>query len=123
MAADDRTINHVLPVVGQSEVDQRSVPHTLLGLTPEPDIDRVPLAIALMHVAPGTADPQHLEHTVQEPPVVMRWTGFAAALGRQQHPDDSPFLARHVASTQHRLQKAALNQRLRRLGFHYAVTA
>ena len=83
MAADDRTIDHVLSVVGQPEIDQRGehrVPHALFGPAPETDIDRVPLSVALMHITPGTADAQHVEHAVQEATVVVRWARFAAAL-------------------------------------------
>lgn len=126
MAANDRTVDHVLPIVGQPEIDQRGehrVPHTLLGPTSEADIDRVPLPVALVHVAPGTADAQNVEHPVQVATVVVRGPRFAPALRGQQHPDDGPFLVRYIPSTQRRLQKAVLNQRLRRLGIHYVNRA
>jgi hypothetical protein len=115
MAADDRAVDHVLPVPGQPEPNQRRehcVPHTLFSPTPETDIDRVPLPIALMHVAPGAADAQHMQHPVQKPPVVVGWAGFAAALCRPQHPDDGPLRIRHVPSTQRSLQKGGLESEI-----------
>src|SRR3546814_5782450 len=60
---------------------------TLFRSTPEPDIDGVPLAIALVHVAPGTADLQNMKHPVQEPPIIARRTRPAPPLRRQQRPD------------------------------------
>lgn len=46
----------VLPVVGEPKLEQglkQGVPDALLGQAAEPDIDRVSLAVALMHVALG----------------------------------------------------------------------
>lgn len=60
MAANRAAVDHVLPVVGQPEFDQRDqdrIPNTLFCPAPEPNIDRVPLAVALVHVAPGAANP------------------------------------------------------------------
>lgn len=115
MAADGRAVDHVLPVVGKPQIDQRRqhrVPDALLGPAPEPDVDRVPLAIALVHVAPRAAYPQNVQHSVQEPPVVMRRPRLAAALRWKQRPDDRPFLVRHVASTQSHLQKGSLESEI-----------
>ena len=126
MAANDCAVDHVLPVVGKPEIDQRleyRIPHALLGPSPETDIDRVPLSIALMHVAPGATNPQNMKHAIQEPPIVVRWPRFAASLGRQKLPDDRPLRVRHIPSTQRRLQKAVLNQRFNGLGIHYVNTA
>ncbi len=49
MAANGGTVDHVLPVVGEPEIDellQQGIPHALFGPAPEPDIDRVPLGVA-----------------------------------------------------------------------------
>lgn len=53
-------VDHVLPVVGEPQLDQRlqqTIPNPLFGPAPEPDTDRVPFALALVHVAPWAADP------------------------------------------------------------------
>jgi hypothetical protein len=55
VTANAGTVDHVLPVVGKTKINQRlqqRIPDALFGPAPEPDIDRVPLAVALMHVAP-----------------------------------------------------------------------
>jgi len=42
MAANRGAIDHVLPVIGKSQVDQRlqqGIPDALFGPAPEPDID------------------------------------------------------------------------------------
>jgi hypothetical protein len=83
MAADDRTVDHVLPAIGQPEIDQcgeHRILDTLFGPTPETDIDRVLLPVALTHVAPGATDAQHTKHAVHEPPVFGLWTGFGPTL-------------------------------------------
>jgi hypothetical protein len=54
VAADHGAVHHVLPVVGQSEFNQRfeqRVPDALRRPTSEPHVDRVPLSVALVHVA------------------------------------------------------------------------
>jgi hypothetical protein len=69
MAADRGAVDHVLPVVGEAQFDQRlqqRIPDTLFGPASEPDIDRVPLAVALMHVPPWATDPQHMQHTIEK---------------------------------------------------------
>jgi len=85
VAANAGVVDHVLPV-GEPQTDQRlqqAIPHTLLGPAPEPDIDRVPLPIAFVHVALRTADPQNMKYPVQETPIIARWTRPAHPLGRQ----------------------------------------
>lgn len=57
-----------MPLLGRGE---HRVPHTLFGPAPETDLDRVPLSVALMHIAPRAADAQHMQHAVQKPPVVV----------------------------------------------------
>lgn len=69
-------VDHVLPVIRQTEFDQslkESIPNALLSPTAEAHIDGIPLSIALMHVAPGTANAQDVKHPVQKAAVVMRW--------------------------------------------------
>jgi hypothetical protein len=53
----------------------------------------------------------HPHHALEEPPVVMCRTTAPTALGRQQRPDQFPFLVQQTNPlAQRRLQKAALNQ-------------
>ncbi len=99
MAAHRGAVDHVLPVVGQPKLHKRleqRVPDALLGPAAEAHVDRVPLAIALVHVIPGAADAQDVEHPVEKAPVVMGQARLAAALGRQQHTDDCSFLVRQI---------------------------
>src|SRR3546814_10924786 len=91
MAANRGAVDHVLPVVGEPQIDQRlqkPIPDPLFGPAPEPDIDGAPLAISLVHVAPGTADPQNMKHPVQEPPIIHRRTRQAPP--HRQHPEPDP---------------------------------
>jgi hypothetical protein len=118
MAADDGAVDHVLPVVGKPKLDQRiehGVPDTLLRLAPEANIDRVPLAVSLMHVSPGTSDPKDMQHAIEKPPVIVRRPRLATALRREQRPHHSPLFVRQIAAGQTCLQKAVLKQRSRRL--------
>ena len=97
MAANAGAVDHVLPVVGQTQIDQclqQGIPDTLFGPAPEADIDRVPLAVALVHVAPGAADPQHVKHSIEEAPVIARRPRPATALRRQQRTDQFPLRVR-----------------------------
>ena len=60
MAPNRGAVDHVLPVVGQAEIDERlqqGIPDALLGSASKPHIDGVPLAVALMHVPPGATLP------------------------------------------------------------------
>src|SRR3546814_19020585 len=94
MAANRGAVDHVLPVVGEPQIDQRlqkPIPDPLFAPAPEPDIDGVPLAIALVHVAPGTADLQHMKYPVHVPPFIPRRTRTAPPLIRQQRPPQPPF--------------------------------
>ncbi len=66
-------------------------------------INRIPLAVALVQVAPWTAGAQHMQHPVQKPPIVVRGTRLPPALKRQQPADDLPLRVAQIASRQHRL--------------------
>lgn len=82
MTPHRRAVDHVLPIIGEAQFDQRfqdGIPHALLGPAPEADIDRVPFAIAFVHVTPRTAHPQHMEHSVQIAPIILRRSRLAAA--------------------------------------------
>mgnify|MGYP006929323599 FL=1 len=95
MAPERGAVDHVLPVVGQAEFEkclQQCVPHALFRPSPEADIDRVPLAISFMHVAPRATDPQHIQH----------------AVGRQTLLDEGPLFVRRVASSHECLLKSLL---------------
>jgi len=54
----------------------------------------------LMHIAPGAADPQHIEHSVQKAAVVQSWTRPSTPLGRQQCPNQRPLIIRQIAPSQ-----------------------
>ena len=61
VAANAGAVDHVLQVVGQAEIKQRlqeSTPYALFVPAPEPHVDRVPLAVSLMHVEPVAAAAQ-----------------------------------------------------------------
>ena len=63
VAANCGAVDHVLPVIGQPQLDQRfkqSIPHPLFRPAAEAHIDGISLSVALMHVAPGAADPQNM---------------------------------------------------------------
>ena len=45
----------------------KRIPDAVFGPAPEAHIDRVPLAITLVHVAPRAADPQHMQHPIEMP--------------------------------------------------------
>lgn len=64
----------------------------------ETHIDRIPIAMALVHVQPRATKPQDMQHSVEEGPIVARWAGKAAPLRWQKRPDQSPFLVRQIAS-------------------------
>jgi len=69
MAANDGTVDHVLPVISQSDIDQRleeRISHTLRGSVAEPHINRAPLVLALMHVSPWTSGPWFVEYTIEK---------------------------------------------------------
>ena len=122
MAANDGAVDHVLPVVGEPQFDQRvehGIPDTLFSPPPEADVDRVPFAIALVHIPPGAPDPQNVQHSVEKTSVVVRRPRLPAALGRQQRANHRPLFVRQIAACQACLQKAALNQNSARLGIHY----
>lgn len=56
-------------VVGQTDIDQRlqkGIPDALLGPATKPDINRVPLTVAFVHIPPRTARPQGMEHAVEK---------------------------------------------------------
>jgi len=75
MASDGRAVDHMLPIVGKTEIDQRfqkCIPDALLGPAPEADINRIPFTVALMHVAPRAANPQDMKHPIEKAPIVLR---------------------------------------------------
>ncbi|GAB0120397.1 hypothetical protein Acid7E03_44690 [Acidisoma sp. 7E03] len=75
MAADGGAIDHVLPIIGEPEIDksfQQGIPDTLLSPSSETHVNGIPLAVALVHVTPGTTDTQNIQHTIKETPIVLR---------------------------------------------------
>ena len=119
MAANAGAIDHVLPVVGQTQIDQclqKGIPDTLFGPATEAHIDGVPLAVSLMHVAPGTADPQHVKHSIEKKPVIARGPRPTAALRRQQRPDQFPLRIRQIPATHDCSSKSSLESEQGRFG-------
>ncbi|KPF71570.1 hypothetical protein IP68_18915 [Blastomonas sp. AAP25] len=111
VAANAGAIDHMLPVVGQTKIDQRlqeRIPYALFGPTPEPDIDRVPLSVSLVHVAPGATDPQHVEHAIKEATIIARRSRPATPLRRQQRPNQFPLCIRQVSATHDCSSKSSL---------------
>ena len=93
VAANAGAVDHVLSVVGWTLIDQclqQGIPDTLLSPAKEAHINGVPLAVSLMHVAPWTADTQHVKHSIEEKPAIVRWPRPTAVLRRQQRPDHFP---------------------------------
>ena len=101
----------MLPVVGQAKLHKRfqhGVPDALFCPSPEPDIDRVPLTVSFMHVAPRATDPQHMQHAVEKTAIVLGRTRPPPSFGRQKRFDDRPFLVREIAPCQECLLKSIL---------------
>ena len=114
MAANCGAVDHVLPVIRQPQFNQglkQSVPNALFGPTTEAHIDRIPLSVALMHVAPGASDPKNMQHTVQIPPIIVRRSRLPPAFGGQKPLNDPPFHIRQVAASQNCLLKSSLESR------------
>ncbi len=89
------------PVVGQPQVYQglqQGILHALSSSTAKPDIDRVPLTGALMHVPPGASRTQDMQHTIEKLAIVSGWTGPTSALRRQKRTNYHPFLIRQIVS-------------------------
>ena len=111
MAANRGAMDHVLPVIRQSQFNERFkqiIPNSLFGPTAETHIDRIPLSVALMHVAPGASDPKNMQHAIQVSSIIVRGSGLPTAFGGQQSLDDPPFHIRQVAASQNRLLKGSL---------------
>lgn len=94
VGADHGTVDHMPPVVTQPQIHQglqQRVPHALFSPTAKPDIDRILLAITLMHVTPRTTDAQNIQHTVEKTAIVSGLTGPTSALRRQEQTNHRPF--------------------------------
>lgn len=86
MAANRGAVDHVLPVIRQPQFDEglkEGVPNALFGPTAKAHIDRIPLSVAFMHVAPRATDPKNMQHAVQIPPIIVRGPGLSPPLGGQ----------------------------------------
>jgi len=57
--------------------DRQECGEPLLSPTAEPDVDRVPLSISLMHITPRAPHPKYVQHAVHELAVIMRRTRFS----------------------------------------------
>lgn len=69
-----------------------------------------------MHVPPGAADPQNVQHTVEKTPVVASGSRPSAPLRRQQRADQLPFLVRQVSAAHDCSPKSSLQSELRPAG-------
>src|SRR5690606_4759152 len=69
-----------------------------------------------MHVAPGAANSQNMEHAVQISTVILRWSGLAPSLSRQELPNEPPLCVRQIPTRQNRLLKSSLESRQTRFG-------
>ncbi|MDR6184094.1 hypothetical protein QE368_003006 [Asaia bogorensis NBRC 16594] len=101
MGTDYSAVEHMLPVITQPQIYKglkQSVSHALFSPTPEPDIHRVPLAVALMHIPPGAPSAQDMQHAIEKPAVVSGWSSPTPALRRQKRTNPRPFLIRQIAS-------------------------
>ncbi|KSV93116.1 hypothetical protein N184_21295 [Sinorhizobium sp. GL28] len=106
----------MLPIIRQPQFDEslkESIPHALFGPTAKAHIDRIPLSVALMHVAPRAADPKNMQHAVQILPIIVRGARLPPALGGQQPLNDPPLHIRQVATSQNRLLKGSFESRFR----------
>ena len=111
MAANRGAMDHVLPVIRQSQFNERFkqiIPTSLFGPTAETHIDRIPLSVALMHVAPWTSDPKNMQHAVEVSSIIVRGPRLPATFSGQQPLDDPPFHICQVAACQNRLLKGSL---------------
>jgi len=109
MGTDYGAVEHMLSVISQAKVYkglQQGIPHTLFGPTSEPDIDRVLLAIALMHVPPGTACAQNMQHTIEKQAIVSGWSSPTSALRRQKRTNYRPFPIRQIPAPPYRLRRS-----------------
>jgi hypothetical protein len=119
MATNSSAVDHMLSVVGETQIDQRlqqCVPDALFGPAPESDIHRVPLAVALMHVAPGATDPQHVKHAIENTPVIARWPRPSSPFRRKKRPDQFPFRVWQIPTVDAYSPKCSLESELGAIG-------
>src|SRR5690606_42087841 len=69
-----------------------------------------------MHVAPGAANSQNMEHAVQISTVILRWSGLAPSLSRQELPNEPPPCVRQIPTRQNRPLTSSLESRQTRFG-------
>lgn len=118
MAANRDAIDHVLPVDGQAEIDerlQRGIQDALFGPTSEPHINGVPLAVALVHVPAGATTPQHMKQAVEKTPVIDSKSRLAPPLRWQQRAQ-LPFRIRQVPTAPNCSPKSSLESEPDRFG-------
>ncbi|ANG98956.1 hypothetical protein A8A54_20485 [Brucella pseudogrignonensis] len=98
-----------LPVVCQTEFHagfKDAVPLARLGPATKAHVNRIPLAIALIHVAPATARSEHMEHSIEIASIVIGRARTSAAFGGKQSLDDLPFPIQQIATDQNCLLNA-----------------
>lgn len=97
-------------VIGQPQLNKRlkeSVPNALFGPAAEAHIDRIPLAVSLMHVAAWAADPQDMQHAAKELPIVVGWPRLASPFRRKKTIVHVPFLIGQIATDDYRSSQRA----------------
>jgi hypothetical protein len=61
-----------------------------------------------MHVAPGTSNPQNVQHAIQKSPIVIGWTGLASMLRWQEWLNNPPFCIAQIPTGHLNLLKRRL---------------
>jgi hypothetical protein len=92
----------MLLVGGWPEAGQRfecRIPHPKLAPAGETHEDRVPIAVALGHVAPGRAGAQNPKNAVDRSPLVFYRRATLAPVG-QKWVENLPFRVSQIAPTQ-----------------------
>ena len=82
MATSCRTVELRLPVICQPQLDEclkQSVPDAFFGPRAGAPIQGFPLFVALMHVAPGAADPKNMQHAVDLLSIIVRGLALSTA--------------------------------------------
>ena len=101
----------MMPIIRQAKFDQRfqhSIPHTLFRSPPEAEIDRVPLAVPFMYVAPGQPTSSTYSMPLKKASVVLGWPRPSSPFGGEKRLDNRPFSVCQIAMRQECLLKSIL---------------
>lgn len=114
MRPDNGAVDHVGAAISLDQCRQR-FEHCIEHAGFDPSLvaaeDAVPLAIVVGKMSLLRARPRQPHHALEVAAVVLCRSATSIPFGRQQRPDQRPFLVRHTnALAQGFLQKEALNQ-------------